>query len=65
MDLSIHENIIYLPLKKIVFICGYDNGYDIPDEILDLAFYIRDKFNTRKIGYLKESRDEIWINSSA
>ena len=37
---------------------GY-NKDDIPDEILGLAFYIRDKFNAFKIGYLEEDRDEV------
>ena len=37
--------------------CGYDNEDDIPDEILDLAIYIRDKFNACEIGYLPNSRD--------
>ena len=53
MDLSFHEDIIYFPVKKIVAICGYDN------EIVDLAFYIREKFNACNIGCLEESRDEV------
>ena len=59
MDLSFHEDIMYFPVKKIVVICGYDNENDIPYEIANLACHIQYKFNACKIGYLKESRDEV------
>ena len=52
MDLS-------FPVKKIVAICGHDNKYDIPKEIVDLAFYMWEKFNACNIGCLEESRDEV------
>ena len=59
MDLSFHKDIIYFPVNKIVVICSYDNGDDIPDEIQDLALYIRDEFNACEVGDLDKSRDEL------
>ena len=38
---------------------GYDNEYEIPDEILNLALYIREKFNERETGYLVKCGDKV------